>query len=402
MTSNEKHVLFLSGIGHFVAHFYMLMFPSLALWIHKDLNLSLAETLGLGFWMYLTYGVMAVPMGALADRWSHRALLLTMLFGIGLGCLISGLADSPGTLTFGLTVIGFFASIYHPVGTSLISHTCTNRGSALGINGIAGNFGISMGPVLAGVAGHFIGWHWTFFLYGAITFASGLVLLPVKIDETPLARTGMAGHENEGEGFVSYFLVLLVCMTLLGLNYRATVVAMPAHFDQHIDSLTRFVTFGGRIGSHEVGITLLVSVMYLFGTLGQLLGGALADRYDLRKGYVLFHVCSLPFLIGVAMLNELSLLVVSIGYVAFNLGMQPIENSLVARMTPARFRSMAYGLKFVTALGIGAFSVKGVEWIIENGETATVFHYQAGILILLIMICLGLIYASRRHAWHNA
>ena len=160
--------------------------------------------------------------------------------------------------------------------------------------------------------------------------------------------------------------------------------------------------FDGQFGSHAVGITLLVSVMYLFGTSGQLLGGFLADRYDLRKGYVLFHLCSLPFLIGVAMLSELPLLVVSIGYVAFNLGMQPIENSLVARMTPVHFRSFAYGLKFVTTLGIGAFSVKGVEWIIENGETATVFCYQAGILILLILVCFGLIYASRHHSWRNS
>ena len=102
------------------------------------------------------------------------------------------------------------------------------------------------------------------------------------------------------------------------------------------------------------------------------------------------------------MLSELPLLLVSIGYVAFNLGMQPIENSLVARMTPVRFRSFAYGLKFVTTLGIGAFSVKGVEWIIENGETATVFRYQVGILILLSLVCLGLIYASRHHSWHNS
>ena len=402
MTSNEKHVLFLAGVGHFVAHFYMLMFPSLALWIHKDLELSLGETLGMGFWMYLLYGLMAIPMGALADLWSHRALLLAMLFGIGLGCLISGMATSPETLTIGLSVIGFFAAIYHPVGTSLISHACTKRGAALGINGIAGNIGISLGPVLAGVSGNFIGWQGAFFLYGAMTFTSGLVLLPVRIDETPLERAGMAGKQTEGEGFLGYFIALLVCITLLGLNYRATVVAIPAHFVQHMEDLATFFIGVGRFESYDLAITLLVTIMYLFGTSGQLLGGYLADRCDLRKGYVLFHICSLPFLIGVIVLSDLPLMVTSIGYVAFNLGMQPIENSLVARMTPVRFRSMAYGLKFVTALGIGAFSVKGAEWIIEHGATTTVFIYQAGVLIVLILICLGMIYASRHHAWRNA
>ena len=63
MTQNERRILTLCGIGHFFAHFYMLMFPSLALWAHKDFQLTLPETLNLGFTMYLLFGLVSLPMG---------------------------------------------------------------------------------------------------------------------------------------------------------------------------------------------------------------------------------------------------------------------------------------------------------------------------------------------------
>ena len=65
---NNRKILYLCGITHFYSHFYMLMFPSLALWIWRDFHMSLSQTLSLGFAMYMLFGVVALPMGGLADR----------------------------------------------------------------------------------------------------------------------------------------------------------------------------------------------------------------------------------------------------------------------------------------------------------------------------------------------
>ena len=45
------------------------------------------------------------------------------------------------------------------------------------------------------------------------------------------------------------------------------------------------------------------------------------------------------------------------------LGMQPLENTLVARLTPPNFLSSAYGMKFILTFGVGALAVKMVEYV---------------------------------------
>ena len=43
--------------------------------------------------------------------------------------------------------------------------------------------------------------------------------------------------------------------------------------------------------------------------------------------------------------------------------MQPLENTLVSRLTPARWRHSAFGMKFILTFGVGALAVKGVQTI---------------------------------------
>lgn len=88
--------------------------------------------------------------------------------------------------------------------------------------------------------------------------------------------------------------------------------------------------------------------MYLLFGLTALVWGLLADRFGARV---------LLFL--------------------FLLGMQPIENTLVARFAPKRFHHSAFGAKFVLTFGVGALAVKGVA-VIETGYgIETIFIYLA-------------------------
>ena len=100
----------------------------------------------------------------------------------------------------------------------------------------------------------------------------------------------------------------------------------------------------------EIGFGAATSLAYLFGIAGQYVGGVLADRHDLRRLYLAFHALSLPALLLMTALSGLPLVGGAALFVFFSLGMQPIENSLFAHYTPARWRATAYGLKFVLHL----------------------------------------------------
>ena len=330
-------------------------------------------------------------------------MLILMLLGMGAGSGVCALSMGPSSLAMGLAMIGLFASIYHPVGIGLISKCCRNRGRSLGNNGVWGNLGIGVAPLLAGATAYTVGWRAGYGVFGVVAVGVGLMMSKVVIDETPVQQSAKSGTDGQPEpNLLPYFVLMLACMMLLGFCYRGTVVSIPAYFDQNIQSLTAGDSEGIQLlASQSLVTTLLVSMIYLFGIFGQITGGRLADAIDLRLAYLSFHILSLPFMVMMGLFTEIPLLLVSMIYIFFALGMQPIENSLVARLTPNHLRSLAYGLKFVVVLGMGAFSVKLVKWIMINHSANVVYFVQAGILVAAVVIVLVIYGLSRRISLRN-
>src|SRR3546814_18569793 len=128
---------------------------------------------------------LCVPLaGWLADRWSSGGMLSTFFFGIGLASIATGFASGPVGIFVGLTMIGLFASIYHPVGIAMIVQTAgERRGRYLGINGVFGRAGMGIAALVAGALMELIDWRAAFILPGPVSVASGLwvaAMLPTR------------------------------------------------------------------------------------------------------------------------------------------------------------------------------------------------------------------------------
>ena len=78
-------------------------------------------------------------------------------------------------------------------------------------------------------------------------------------------------------------------------------------------------------------------------------------------------------------------------YFFFLLGMQAIENTLVARLSPKRWHHSAYGLKFVFTFGVGALGVKMIQGIDSLWAIQTVFYALGTISVLIVISILFLI-----------
>ena len=85
-------------------------------------------------------------------------MMVIFFLGIGAGAIVTGLADGPDMIFAGLTMIGLFAAIYHPVGIAWIVASARKRGMSLGINGVFGNAGNSLAPVFVGVMIDYFSW----------------------------------------------------------------------------------------------------------------------------------------------------------------------------------------------------------------------------------------------------
>ena len=88
-----------------------------------------------------------------------------------------------------------------------------------------------------------------------------------------------------------------------------------------------------------------------------MLGGWLADRYSARSIYIVFWLAlAIPLFFMTTVLG-VGLLVVASLALFLNVSFGAAENMLVARYTPFEWRSLAYGAKFVLALGVGGVTV---------------------------------------------
>lgn len=387
MAPNERNVLITTCFGHFLSHFNMLVFPAVMLPLSSRLDLPLAEVLGISFWMYLLFGITALPWGLAADRFGARFLMAVYYGGAGIcGLAAAGWIDSPGLLTLALAGIGLFSGIYHPAGLGMISKKITRISYGMGINGMFGNLGLAAAPLVAGM----VTWVWgpraAYLVLGSVNLTGLMVmmLLPLPTGANVPAK---AADQNGSKGFV----ILLMAMMLGGIVYRGATVILPAYFELRnqgiFDWLTQHLPTGA---SGNLVATTITSAIFLVGMLGQYMGGRVAERFSLPHSYLIFHLITIPAAFAMAQAFNLALVMVALVYFFFLLGMQPIENTLVSRLTPPRWRHSAFGMKFVLTFGMGAIAVKGVQ-AIERGYAITWVYPALGCVSILLVITIGVL-----------
>src|SRR6185312_1522951 len=90
-------------------------------------GLSYGELLSLSLAGYVLFGAAALPAGWLGDRWSAEAMMVVYFLGTGAATVLTGFASGPLGLAIGLTLIGLFGAIYHPVGVAWLVRNAENR-----------------------------------------------------------------------------------------------------------------------------------------------------------------------------------------------------------------------------------------------------------------------------------
>ncbi len=387
MNSSDRAILRVTCYGHFLSHFNMLVFPAILLPLSARLHLDVPTTLDLAFWMYLLFGLTALPWGILADRFGPRPLLTLFYLGAG-GCGISAalLVDSPLGLKLSLAGIGLFSGIYHPAGLGWIACCVSKTSIGMARNGMFGNLGLAMGPLLAG----FVNWLWgmqaVYICLGLINLAGLVFLHQVSTSQCATSRSGKSiqGSTTSWKGFA----VLLVCMMLGGVVYRGATVSLPTLFEINGTGIFAAISglFSGQTISSNVVATVITSGLYLVGMLGQYFGGWVGDRYDLRLSYLGFHLVTIVPAFVIGMVTDVPLVLLATIHGFFLLGMQPVENTLVARLTPPSLRSSAYGMKFVLTFGVGALAVKMVKWVELHRGLDAVFPALGTVSLALVAV----------------
>jgi MFS family permease len=241
---------------------------------------------------------------------------------------------------------------------------------------------------------------------GTFSLLWGIALIFVKIDETPIEGLDIPEPPSTGRRTNHWLRVLLffLIVTLGGLAYRINIVVLPAYLEFNATFLSRFfqgLNLPNMAATTTMAASLLASFVYLIGIVGQLAGGKMADQYDLRWLYLAFNVISLPCVILMGFLTEQPLVIAAAAYVFFALGIQPIENSLIAKFTPQKWRSTGYGISSILVFGVGALAVYLVGWVKDQWHLGAIYLVSGGFIVLIIIGIMVLLRLTQGSPYKN-
>src|SRR5690606_30710668 len=288
MRQSKAAVAFIN-VGHAVDHMFMLIFPTAVLAMGTDFDRPFGELLALSLGGFIAFGAGSLPAGWLGDRWSRRDMMAVFFLGIGAAAVLTGLSRSPFMLAAGLTLIGLFAAIYHPVGMAmLVAHT-GRVGHALSTNAVWGNFGVAFAALVAGALSEWLGWRYAFIVPGAIAILIGLAFVAL------VPRTGKAAvrpaRRSAGEipraVVVRAFLIVAVVAIAGGVVFNAVTVSLPKLFDERLAAPT---------GS-SFGVGALVAAICVVGAVAERVVGGYVARHPLRTVPVPLALLQAPCLL---------------------------------------------------------------------------------------------------------
>ena len=346
----SRFLLAFSSLAHTYSHLLMLLYPTVVLALGPVHGLAYDELVALALPGFVLFGAGALPAGWLGDRWSSSAMMVIFFVGTGAGAMLTGLACTPLEISAGLGLIGLFASIYHPVGIAWLVRNAPNPGRALGINGVFGSLGTAGGALVAGGLTDALGWRAAFLVPGAFCVATGIAFLwALKRRAVVAPLTARAAERAGGGGHLRQVFALLAFATvMIGLIYQSTTVGLPKLLSERFEGLAADGMFG---------VGLLVAVVYVAAGVAQVLGGELADRFDLKRIYAFGLLMGVPLALAAFAAGHLWFVAAAAALMAVQAMVMPAENSLLARYTPLRWRARAFGMKFVLTLGVSSVGV---------------------------------------------
>jgi EmrB/QacA subfamily drug resistance transporter len=153
--------------------------------IRKDLGISISELEWVVNAYALTFGVLLLSGGKLADLLGRRAIFITGLVIFTGASLWCGLAGGAESLIAARTVQGIGAALMNPATLSIITATFPprQRGTAIGIWAGVSALALAFGPLVGGLLTQDINWSWIFYINIPVGIA-GVIAALVFIDES--------------------------------------------------------------------------------------------------------------------------------------------------------------------------------------------------------------------------
>jgi MFS family permease len=339
MTPAQRQIVFINT-AHTITHYSLAILPTAVLVMAVPggpFGESYAPILALATGMFVLYGLLSLPQGWLAQRFGRKTMMTTFFLGIAAGLIGAGLAHSPTMLAIALACAGGFAAIYHPIGTTMLIEAAGDKpGSSIGVNGVFGNVGVALAPVVTAFLANAVGWRAAFIVPGLFSVAAGLLWM-----RTPLASASVHVNRQPFPAIPRHLVrravvvLMLIAMTS-GLVFNAFTLLLPKLLQERLAGNATLLPLIG----------LAAFVVTLCGALTQFNVGRMIDRNTLKRVFLPVSIVLAPAMLALSFAQGWLVLPLAAAVAASIFGQVTVNDTMTARYISPALRARIYSVRF--------------------------------------------------------
>ncbi len=380
MSPAARQIAFIN-VAHLLCHYCLLILPTAVLAIVLQggaFGTEYGPIVALATGMFVLYGLFSLPQGWIAARIGRKNLMGVFFIGTGLSMAATGLANTPNVLAITLAATGFFAAIYHPIGTAMLVEAAGDRpGRAIGLNGVFGNLGVATAPVITAFLAAQTGWHWAFILPGVICSVLGLAWMRVPAHDPVATRFAREFPAIPPAIVRRAVVVLLLIAAVSGLVFNAFTLLLPRLMQERLAGDASLLPMVGT----------LAFVATLCGGLTQLTVGRLIDRTTLRRVFLPMAMVLAPGLAALAFVQGWMVLPVAGLVAAVLFGQVTVNETMTARYISPALRTRMYSVRFFVGFLGSAFAAPLVGYLHERTGTLAASVIVLAVFALITLGC---------------
>ena len=386
MSPALKQTVFINA-AHSLTHYSLLILPTAVLTMASPggaFGADYGPILTLATVGFVLYGLFALPQGWLAARVGRKALMAAFFLGTGVSLIAAGWGGGPGGLALAWGAAGLFAAIYHPIGTAWLVEAAGDRpGRAIGINGVFGNIGVALAPMVTAFLAANVGWQWAYIVPGVYGVVFGVFWLRVPAYDSSIGRVSRAFPEIPRHLVRRAVVVLLVIAAVSGLVFNAFTLLIPKLMAERLE------------GADTRLIGIAATVATLCGAVTQLTVGRLIDRTTLKRIFLPFSLVLVPALAALSVVQGWLILPVAGAVAAVIFGQVTVNETMTARYISPALRTKMYSVRFFIGFLGSSLAAPMIGFL--HGRTGSL---TASVAVLagfaLVTLCCALAFPDRR------
>ncbi|HEX2940623.1 MAG TPA: MFS transporter [Rhodopila sp.] len=358
MQPATRQIAFINA-AHSITHYSLLILPTAVLAMARPggaFGSEYGPILALATGMFVFYGLLSLPQGWLVQRVGRKGLMTAFFLGTGSSLIAAGLAPGAVTLAVALAAAGGFAAIYHPIGTTMLVEAAGERpGRAIGVNGVFGNFGVALAPVVTAALAGAVGWRAAFIAPGTICALLGLFWLRVPLAHLERSATARPFPAIPRSLVRRAVVVLMLIAASSGLVFNAFTILLPKLMQER---LAGSATLLPLVGAAAFLVTLC-------GALTQFSVGRMIDSTTLKKVFLPVSIVLTPAMAALSFADGWLVLPLAGAVAASIFGQVTVNETMAARYISPELRARIYSVRFFVGF-LGAAAAAPVVAILHE------------------------------------